>query len=432
MVLLSPGEADVSRFRFPPLLALAVLAQMLTASTTHAQSAATVVGTVRSQGGVRSPAPSSCWPIRPCAPPLTLPGRSGCSCRRREARRCWCAPRACPETIVLPRLAAGETRRLPITLAPRYTLNAVSVVAAPERPLLNTENATTGGSIEAAELAALPTDARDPISLLFNIPGITQATGFFGDAPTLSFNGQNSLYASYLLDGLDNNEGFLGGPRVEFPLAALARIDALVNTYSTAFGRSSSGIVNQQSRGGTNRTRGELFVYGRPGTRLGVDGDNTVPFGANAAAVQRRQEGFRRFQLGGALSGPLVRDRTFYSMAAEYTDENEDRIGSTALATFLGTERRQKGKFFARLDHAWNGTQFTTLRAASSLTNRAGTGSGIVTKEADNVTQRFGGLYAVTHRSVLSGGMASNTLSLQLGTYTWNFPPAVNRQVARR
>jgi len=331
-----------------------------------------------------------------------------------------------PETILLERLVAGETRRLPITLAPLYTLDAVSVVATPERPLLNTENATTGGAIEAAEIAALPTDARDPISLLFNIPGITQATGFFGDAPSLSFNGQNALYASYLLDGLDNNEGFLGGPRVELPLAALARMDALVNTYSTDFGRSPSGIVNQLSRGGSNATRGELFVYGRPGTGLGVDGDNKVPFGADPAAVRRRQEGFRRYQVGGALAGPLVRDRTFYSLAAEYTDENEDRIGSTALATFLGTERREKGKLFARADHAWNATQFTTVRAAASLTQRTGTGSGVVTREADNITQRFGGLYAITHRTALAGGLASNTFSAQLGTYTWNFPPAVD------
>ncbi|MEP7381287.1 MAG: TonB-dependent receptor [Gemmatimonadota bacterium] len=331
-----------------------------------------------------------------------------------------------PERVVLRRLTAGETRTVPVTLAPLYTLGAVAVLATPERPLLNTQDATTGGSIEAAELAALPTDARDPISLLFNIPGITQSTGFFGDAPTLSFNGQNSLYASYLLDGLDNNEGFLGGPRVEFPLAALARIDALVNTYGTAYGRSPSGIVDQVSRGGSNATRGELFVYGRPGTGLGVDGDTKVPYGADAAAVRRRQQGFRRYQVGGALAGPLVKDRSFYSLAAEYTDENEDRIGSTALAAFLGTERRQKGKLFARLDHAWSATQFTALRAASSLTNRAGTGSGVVTPEADNVTQRYGGLYAITHRSSLAGGRASNTLSLQLGTYTWNFPPAVD------
>jgi hypothetical protein len=327
-------------------------------------------------------------------------------------------------TLLVPALAAGEVRALGVTLAPLYTLSATTIVATPERPLLNTENAATGGSIERAELQALPTDARDPIALLFNIPGITQAAGFFGDAPPLSFNGQNSLYTTYLLDGLDNTEGFLGGPRVEFPLAGLDRIDALVNTYSTEFGRSPSGVVNQVTRGGSNRTQGELFLYGRPGTALGVDGDAKVPFGAQQAAVLRDQQGFRRFQLGGALSGALAPDRTFYAVAAEYTDETEDRIGSTAQAAFLGTERRQKAKLYGRLDHAWSATQFTTVRAAFSITDRAGTGSGIVTPEADNVTRRVGGLYALTHRTSLDGGNASNTLSAQVGTYHWYFPPA--------
>ena len=182
-----------------------------------------------------------------------------------------------PSTIAVSRLVAGETRALSVTLAPLYVLDPLTVVANPERPLLNTENASTGGALERAELSALPTDARDPIALLFHVAGVTQATGFFGDAPVLSFNGQNSLYTSYLLDGLDNTEGFLGGPRVEFPLSGLARIDALVNTYSTSYGRSPSGIVNQYTRAGGNRTHGELFAYSRPGTRLGLDGDNPVP-----------------------------------------------------------------------------------------------------------------------------------------------------------
>ena len=337
-----------------------------------------------------------------------------------------------PATVSVAPLNVNEVRALAVTLAPLYRLDPLTILANPERPLLNTENATTGGSLERKELTALPTDSRDPIALLFNIPGITQSTGFFGDAPTLSINAQNSLYSSYLLDGLDNTEGFLGGPKVEFPLAALARIDALVNTYSTRYGRSPSGVVNQQSRAGSNDTHGELFVYDRPGTRLGIDGDNKIPYGGEAAAVKRRQEGFKRYQLGGALSGALIPNRTFYSMAAEYTDENEDRISSTALASFLGTERRQKAKLFARADYAWNASQFTTLRLASSLTNREGTGSGVVTPEADNITQRYGGLYALTHRSVLESGAASNEMSLQLGTYVWNFPPragGINPQV---
>ncbi|MDX2185239.1 MAG: carboxypeptidase regulatory-like domain-containing protein [Gemmatimonadaceae bacterium] len=327
------------------------------------------------------------------------------------------------EVIRVTPLASAEERQVSIVLVPLYRLAAATVVASRERPLLNAETATTGGALERAELTALPTDARDPIALVYNVPGITQSTGFFGDAPALSVNAQNGLYTSYLLDDLDNTEGFLGGPRVEFPLAGLARIDAFVNGVSAKYGRSPSGVVLQQSLAGGNDTRGEWFVYGRPGTALGLDGDIRPAPGADPAAVRRRQEGYRRYQIGGAQRGALRQNRTFYAVAAEYTDENEDRIASTALATFLGTERRQKTKLFARLDHSWSPTQFTTWRAAFSATQRAGNGSGIVTPDADNITQREGGLYAITHRSVLSGGRASNTFAAQLGTYRWNFPP---------
>ncbi len=404
-------------------LTLALL-HMLSPTTATAQQMAEIRGTVRAQGGRPVPdarvrtSDSTTQAVTDAAGRFVLavvPARVSTLTISAVGFR--------PAVLSVAPMAPTERRSLAVTLARLYLLDALTVVGNPDRPLLNTENAATGGAIERAELAALPTDARDPIALLFNIPGVTQSTGFFGDAPLLSFNAQNSLYTAYLLDGLDNTEGFLGGPRVEFPLAGLARIEALVNSYSTGYGRSPSGIVNQQSRAGSNATHGELFLYSRPGTDLGIDGDNPVPFGAEAAAVRRRQEGFRRYQVGGALSGPLVNDRTFYSLAAEYADENEDRIGSTALASFLGTERRQKGKLFARLDHAWSAAQLTTVRAAYSLTNRAGTGAGVVTPEADNITQRYGGLYALSHRSVLSDGKASNTLSAQLGTYIWNFPP---------
>ncbi|HET8623622.1 MAG TPA: carboxypeptidase-like regulatory domain-containing protein, partial [Gemmatimonadales bacterium] len=97
-----------------------------------------------------------------------------------------------PEAVPVARLAAGGSRQIAVTLVPLYTLDALTVIAQPERPLLNTESATTGGAVEQAELEALPTDQRDPITLLFNIPGIAQSTGFFGDAPVLSINGANS------------------------------------------------------------------------------------------------------------------------------------------------------------------------------------------------------------------------------------------------
>lgn len=137
----------------------------------------------------------------------------------------------------VPPLTSGEEWGIGITLAALYNLAAISVVAPRTRPLLNTENAETGGTIEAVELRALPTDARDPLRLAFNVPGVSQSTGFFGDAPPLTIHGDNGLYTRYTLDGLDNNEGFLGGPRVQLPIGALERLDVHASVYRPAFGR---------------------------------------------------------------------------------------------------------------------------------------------------------------------------------------------------
>jgi len=327
-----------------------------------------------------------------------------------------------PETLSVAPLAPGTTRDVALTVIPLSQLTVQQVVARRDRPLLNASDAATGGAVEAAELRALPTEARDPIALGFTIPGVAQARGFFGDAPRLSINATNALYTQYTIDGLDNNEGFLGGPRVEFPLAALERLEVLANSYSSEFGRSPSGVVNYETRSGGEQWRGELFAYNRPGIPFDAR-SALVPVGERADDFRRAQQGFRRAQFGGAIGGPLVAGRTYGFGALEYSNENQDRISSTARATFLGRELRETYKASARLDHGWNPDQTTTLRFAMSHAARAGEGSGIVAPEADITTIRFGTISALTHRSAWREGRASNTASVQLSTYRWDFPP---------
>lgn len=50
--------------------------------------------------------------------------------------------------------------------------------------------------MEAFGLRALPADARDPLRLAFNVPGVSQSTGFFGDARPLVIHGDNALYTA--------------------------------------------------------------------------------------------------------------------------------------------------------------------------------------------------------------------------------------------
>ena len=300
-------------------------------------------------------------------------------------------------------------------------LNVVSVVADRPRPLLNTSSATVGGTVERRELLALPTDARDPISLAFALPNVAQATGFFGDAPRLTINGSNALYTSYTVDGLDNNEGFLGGARVELPLSALERLSVAANTYGADIGRSSNGVVQFETRAGKARWGGELFAYNRPGVPF--DARAKIIPGGNAAAFNRAQNGFRRTQVGASGGGPLVANRTFVFGALEYTNENEDRIASTVSVPFVGRELRQIYKAFGRVDHGLGAAGSLTAKVAFTSTDRAGQGSGILAPEADTRTQRIGSLSSVTHRAALSNGRASQITSLQFGTFRWNFPP---------
>jgi hypothetical protein len=400
----------------------ALLALLCLPATLAAQNSAVLTGSVRAQSGAPVASARVSYDPGGMAAETDGEGRFRLNVPAAVAGTATVAAVGfSPEQLDVPPVAAGGVREVAVTLVPLYVLDALTVVAQPDRPLLNTENAATGGAVERAELEALPTDQRDPLTLLFNIPGVAQSTGFFGDAPPLSINGANSLYTQYTLDGLDNNEGFLGGPRVEFPLGGLAREEALVNTYSTEYGRSSNGVINLISRAGSNETWGEVFGYWRPGRPF--DARNKIPAGGDPELVERQQDGFRRFQVGGGVAGPIARDRTFGAFAAEYTNENEDRIGSTALTAFVGTELRQKVKLFGRVDHGWSPSQTTTLRAAFSRVNRAGNGSGVVTPAADITTRRIGSLTAITHRSALADGRASNTASVQLGTFRWYFPP---------
>ena len=313
------------------------------------------------------------------------------------------------ETLDVAPITTGTQRSVAITLSPLAQLAVQQVVAQRDRPLLNTSDAATGGAVERAELRALPTDARDPVALGYTIPGVAQARAFFGDAPRLSVNGTNALYTQYTLDGLENNEGFLGGPRVEFPLSALARLEVLANTYSAAYGRSPSGVVNYESRAGGDHWTGDVFAYNRPGIPLDARSAIQPASGMARDDFRTAQDGFRREQFGASFGGPVVAKTTYAFGALEYTNENEDRISSTARAVFLGREQRETYKGFARLDHGWNDNQTTTLRFALSRQARAGEGSGIVAPEADITTIRFGTISSLTHRSSWDAGRASNS-----------------------
>src|SRR5690606_21492133 len=102
--------------------------------------------------------------------------------------------------------------------------------------------------------------------------------------------GANGLFAQYLIDGLDNNENFLGGPKFPISTGAASDVTVLASAYSVEYGRTGNGVVNVTSRSGSNEWYSELFYLVRPGASV----DASSPFAGRDLSGNAVQDGFRR------------------------------------------------------------------------------------------------------------------------------------------
>lgn len=225
---------------------------------------------------------------------------------------------------------------------------------------LNTANAELSATLDQETIARLPVEARSLERLLFRLPGVTQSTGFFPEAPAVAVNGANALFTSYLIDGLDNNENFLGGQRFPAPVGAIQDVTVLAGSYSAAFGRTANGVINVTTPSGGNAPHAEAFYATRLSDVISEAPRSTLAslYGAPVS------DSFARDQAGVTVSGPLARDRTFFFLNAETLRDRTDNILSApALAVQAVLPGVNEHVLVtARLDHAFSARLTGALR----------------------------------------------------------------------
>ncbi len=292
---------------------------------------------------------------------------------------------------------------------------------------LNTVNAEVSASLGRDELVALPIEGRDVLGALVRLPNVVPSTGFFPEAPSISINGANGLDTNYLLDGLDNNENFLGGIKFPVPLGFTREVTVLANSYSVEYGRTANGVVNYTSPSGSNDLTGEVYALVRPGRPL----DASSPFPRRDLSGNPVGESFERYQAGFALGGPIARDRTFFYANLEYTrDRNEQLVDAPALGvteSVTGNNEFVLGSL--RIDHRLTDEWTLGLRASHGRVTierpGGGLGGGNVTfPSAGSDQDRISTLAAatITH----SGDAWSYDGAVQYSRFRWNYGEPVD------
>jgi hypothetical protein len=195
------------------------------------------------------------------------------------------------------------------SLTPGSVVETVEVTAV--APLLQTQDASVGTVATAAQINDLPLNGRNYTFLAQLGPGVTSLSPTRGLDLTGSFvaNGLTPVHNNYILDGIDNNNDTVdylnGAAYVNLPPPdAIQEFKVQTSNFSAEFGRAGGAVVNATIKSGTNQFHGSLWEFLRNDKF-----DATDEYFANP---KLRKGELRRNQFGGAIGGPILKDKTFF------------------------------------------------------------------------------------------------------------------------
>ena len=219
-------------------------------------------------------------------------------------------------------LNAGRDAVRDITMQPEGRVEIVRVTA--ETPLVSPQSSAIGEVVDLARIEGLPLNGRQFANLAATVPGV--GLGFHSDSTNSAqyspqISGGNGRNVNYIVDGGDNTDDTVGGLLQLFPLEAIQEFTVLTQRFDTEYGRSNGGVLNIVTKSGTNQRRGSWF------TLLRDDALNAQTLTERKADVAK--QAYQRYQFGGSLGGPIVRDRAHYFGAYERTHQDTRQVVNT-------------------------------------------------------------------------------------------------------
>src|SRR5436190_23653695 len=205
-------------------------------------------------------------------------------------------------------LGVGQEAVIDLTL--EVGANAEQVTVSEEAPLVNTTLSSTSGLITEQQVKDLPLNGRSFDQLLsMNVGVVNNTSNLAGGWPSFSVAGHRQENNRFLINGVDwvggNSTGqFItpsGASGQLLGVEAVREYNVLEHTYGAEYGKRSGGQVSVVTSSGTNQVHGTLFEYLR---NSALDARNFFDQTIGAPP-------FKRNQFGGALGGPLKKDKMF-------------------------------------------------------------------------------------------------------------------------
>ena len=299
-------------------------------------------------------------------------------------------------------LTVGSAFDLPVALT--IASAGANVTVAGDALLLEAARSEVAGTILRREITDLPLSGRNYLDIALFVPGVsptnTAANQQFAETSAvpgqgISVNSQRNFSNSFIVDGVSANDDAAGVAGTVIGLDVVQEFQVVTSGGQAELGRALGGYVNLVTKSGGNAMHGDLYGYLR-----------NSRFNA-ANALSNTVLPLTQAQYGASLSGPVVRNRTFYFANFEARDLNQSGLTTIAAANVALINARltsvsypgpriatgqfpnpiHNEDFFAKVDHRFTGAdQFSarySLYHVESINSRGAGGLSAPTASAN-------------------------------------------------
>jgi hypothetical protein len=228
-------------------------------------------------------------------------------------------------------LAQGDRQKLDIHMELGQREEVVEVQA--QTPALQSETSSLGTLFDQHSVENLPLNGRNFMQLAQLSAGANAGAAnalASGNRPddrrsssNVTVNGQMSYANNFLIDGLDDNERYIGTLIIKPSVDALSEFKVVTNGYSAELGRTAGGVIVMLTKSGTDNFHGSAYEFFR---NQSVDAKNYF-------AAPGSKPDYKQNQFGGSIGGPIKKGATFFFVDYEGTRLNQGLTYTSSVPT---------------------------------------------------------------------------------------------------
>jgi hypothetical protein len=289
----------------------------------------------------------------------------------------------------------GQTAAVDLSLQVGDVGEVVNVTPQSEAQIERSDN-TVSGVVNTLQIENLPLNGRNFLDLAQLQPGTEKVDGASFDPTKANFTGvsvggQAGRSTQITVDGGSVVDNVVGTTVQNFSQEIVQEFQIGLSNYSLSTGASASGSVNIVSRSGSNRFRGNAFIFARDDAfsafpALGrLDAGSGLPLSAQTDRIP-----FDREQFGATFSGPIIKDKLFFFGSYEQNNQDGSAIFNPLAAPSFagfGSNPFDEKLFTGKID--WTVSQSSTAFFRYSFNDNSATGpfpggSGIAPRPSTN------------------------------------------------